>query len=280
MAFVSSITGVRVSTRGSTRSAFNGTERTAAAPAPRARIVMGVGNQSLVDLGLDKFMDKPRVTDDKSKSAIVNEVYKMVFANAYIMDSEKAEMNKAESMFLNGDLTVKQFVMALAMTEQYKKRFFDNRPVCGAVEMNYKHFLGRTPDGLADYQTKTYKYDNNGYAAFVSSFFEDGEYDRVFGDWGVPYYRGYKSEANLSMTSFTHFFQVVRGGSTSDKGMVNNLIPLNKNGLKSVPIPVKPLAGGASSSVPGADMITTVVSGLIIIAIAFLVIANGSTPTS
>eukprot|EP00189_Rhodosorus_marinus_P012146 CAMPEP_0184737406 /NCGR_PEP_ID=MMETSP0315-20130426/205_1 /TAXON_ID=101924 /ORGANISM="Rhodosorus marinus, Strain UTEX LB 2760" /LENGTH=279 /DNA_ID=CAMNT_0027204589 /DNA_START=80 /DNA_END=919 /DNA_ORIENTATION=+ len=279
MAFVSSLTGVSVSARVSARSAFNGTGTTAKAPAPRARIVMGAGNQSLADLGLDKFMDKPKVADEKSRSAIVNEVYKMVFANAYVMDSEKAEMSKAESQFLNGDLTVKQFVMALAMTEQYKRRFFDNRPLCGAVEMNYKHFLGRTPDGLADYQNKTYQYDTYGYDAFVTAFFEDGEYDNAFGDTGVPYYRGYSSEANLSMASFTHFFQVVRGGSTSDKGMVNNLIPLNDKGLKSVPIPVKPL--NAANSMEGPDA-ATVLGGLLLAAIlvAFVLMSNGSAPVS
>mmetsp|Transcript_11885 Transcript_11885/g.17209 ORF Transcript_11885/g.17209 Transcript_11885/m.17209 type:complete len:352 (-) Transcript_11885:120-1175(-) len=245
MAFVSSVGSLTGHVAGAKCSGFTGSAISTAVPKGKATIMMGAGNQALGSLGLDKFMDKYMVQGvpmnqvaPTEYKTVIDAIYAHVFANAYIMESERAEMAVPESQFKLGELTVKEFVMALAMTEEYQRRFFDNRPLYGAIEMNFKHFLGRTPDGLEEYRAKSAVYDAKGYAKFVQAFFDDGEYDLAFGDWMVPFYRGYKTECNLSMAAFTHFFKVVRGGSTSDKGSITNAIPLNSKGIRSIPIPV------------------------------------------
>eukprot|EP00183_Erythrolobus_madagascarensis_P000255 CAMPEP_0185848298 /NCGR_PEP_ID=MMETSP1354-20130828/3239_1 /TAXON_ID=708628 /ORGANISM="Erythrolobus madagascarensis, Strain CCMP3276" /LENGTH=344 /DNA_ID=CAMNT_0028548685 /DNA_START=127 /DNA_END=1161 /DNA_ORIENTATION=- len=215
------------------------------------------GNSSLDKLGLDKFeTERPKVTTAAAPigfsaeyESIISSIYRQVFGNAYIMESERAEMAKAESEFRDMRMTVKEFIRCLAKSEQYKKRFFDARPLYAAIELNFKHFLGRTPDGLEQYRAKSAVYDASGYEAFVDAFFDDGEYDEVFDDYEVPYYRGFKTEANLSMAAFTHFFTVVRGASTSDKSnpaMGVHGIPLNYYGISATPLAV--VAPGSAGS--------------------------------
>ena len=176
----------------------------------------------------------------------IQAIYRQVFGNAYIMESERAEMSKLESQFRDGTYSVKEFIRALGKTYQYRKRFFEGRPLYGAIELNYKHFLGRTPDGLEEYRKRSVIYDTKGYEKFIDSWFDDGEFDEAFGEWTVPFIRGHLTESNLSMSAFTHLFQVVRGSSTSDKANPRtrtNRITLNRAGIQKVPLPV--IAPGA-----------------------------------
>jgi phycoerythrin-associated linker protein len=173
------------------------------------------------------------------------------------MESERATMAKEESMFRDGQLSVKEFARALAKTNEYQRRFFSSRPLYGAIELNFKHFLGRTPDGLEQYRAKSAVYDASGYSAFVDAFFDDGEYDLAFDEWCAPFMRGHLTESNLSMCAFTHMFQVVRGSSTSDKSnprIMTNKIPLNQAGIQSIPLAIiNPGSEGATFQDPDAS---------------------------
>lgn len=221
-------------------------------PAPVvARLGTVLGNSSLDKLGLDKFStERFTVNDGKHPEGfsgeyevIIRGCYQQIFGNAYIMESERAEMAKFESEFRDGQLTVKEFCRVLAKTYQYRKRFFDSRPLYGAIELCFKHILGRTPDGLEEYRAKSAVYDTKGYDAFIDAFFDDGEFDFYFDEYTVPYYRGHLTTSNLSMCAFTHMFQVVRGSSTSDKSnprTLTNKITLNQAGIQSIPLAVIP----------------------------------------
>lgn len=246
---------------------FTGAPLSAAASAPAATVMrLGTvaGNSSLDKLGLDKYVERfevPTPTRPAGFSAdyevLIQACYRQIYGNAYIMESERAEMAKFESEFRDGRFTVKDFCRVIAKSYQYRKRFFDGRPLYGAIELNFKHFLGRTPDGLEHYRAKSAVYDTKGYDAFVDAFFDDGEYDAFFGDWCVPYIRGHLTTSNLSMAAFTHVFQVVRGSSTSDKAnprTLVNKIPLNQAGIQSIPLAVvAPGADGSTFQSPDAS---------------------------
>lgn len=214
-----------------------------------ARLGTVLGNSSLDKLGLDKYKERFELKEPgrpAGKSAeyevYIQAAYRQIFGNAYNMESERAEMARIESDFRDGELTVKEFCRALCKSYQYRKRFFDGRPLYGAIELMYKHILGRTPDGLEQYRSKSYVYDNFGYDKLVDSFFDDNrEYDYYFDQWCVPYIRGHLTDSNLSMASFTHIFQLVRGSSTSDKAnpkTMTDKITLNMSGIQSIPLPV------------------------------------------
>lgn len=223
-----------------------------------ARLGTILGNSSLDKLGLDKFEDERFVVNESGRpdgfsadyEVFIQAIYRHVFGNAYIMESERAEMAKLESGFRDQRYTVKEFCRQLGKTYQYRKRFFEGRPLYGAIELNFKHFLGRTPDGLEQYRAKSAVYDQQGYDKFIDAFFDDGEYDAYFDDYRVPYYRGHLTTSNLSMCAFTHMFQVVRGSSTSDKAnprTMSNKITLNRAGIQSIPLAIiAPGADGAT----------------------------------
>jgi phycoerythrin-associated linker protein len=216
-----------------------------------ARLGGGTGqiNTSLDKLGIHKSSNERFLPLDNVRPAgfsadyeeIIQGAYRQIFGNAYIMESERAEMSKIESEYRDGRLSTKDFCRALAKTYQYRKRFFDGRPLYGAIELNFKHLLGRTPDGLEQYRARSAVYDTQGYDKFIDAFFDDGEYDQFFGDWCVPFVRGHLTTSNLSMCAFTHMFFLHRGQSTSDKSnprIMTNKIPLNRAGIQSIPIPV------------------------------------------
>eukprot|EP00172_Hildenbrandia_rubra_P003110 Plantae.Rhodophyta-Hildenbrandia_rubra.ctg4590.p1 GENE.Plantae.Rhodophyta-Hildenbrandia_rubra.ctg4590~~Plantae.Rhodophyta-Hildenbrandia_rubra.ctg4590.p1 ORF type:complete len:376 (-),score=48.54 Plantae.Rhodophyta-Hildenbrandia_rubra.ctg4590:163-1290(-) len=250
------------------RSTFTGSEVAPHTPnvaqrvTPTARLGTVTGNSSLGKLGLDKCTERFMVNDggrpagfSADYEVIIQAVYRQVFGNAYIMESERADMAKLESEFRDGRTTVKEFARALGKTYEYRRRFFDGRPLYGAIELHYKHFLGRTPDGLEDYRCRSAVYDTKGYEKYIDSFFDDGEYDRFYNEWTVPFIRGHLTTSNLSMASFTHLFQVVRGSSTSDKANPRtrtDRITLNQAGIQSVPLAViAPGSGGTTYQEPG-----------------------------
>lgn len=232
-----------------------------------AALGLGTGqvNTSLDKLGLHKASNERFVPLDNGRpdgfsadyEEIISGAYRQIFGNAYVMESERAEMSKIESEYRDGRLTTKEFCRALGKSYQYRKRFFDGRPLYGAIELNFKHFLGRTPDGLEHYRAKSAVYDTKGYEKFIDAFFDDGEYDQFFDEWCVPFVRGHLTTSNLSMCAFTHTFVVNRASSTSDKAnprtMVNK-IPLNQAGIQSIPIAVvNPGSAGASFLAPDAS---------------------------
>lgn len=264
MAFVSTFTAA-AGTIAARSSGFAGASVSTAAPTvsamtPTARLGTIAGNSSLDKLGLDKQQAERFSVMDNCRPAgysadyeeIISNVYRTVFGNAYIMESERATMAKDESEFRDGRTTLKDFVRALVKSNEYKRRFFDSRPLYGAIELAYKHVLGRTPDGLEEYRMRSGVYDTKGYEAYMDSFLDDGEYDQAFGEDMVPYLRGHLTTTNKSMAAFTHMFQMHRGSGVSDKSNPRTMvhgITLNRAGIRSIPLPVvAPGSAGASYS--------------------------------
>lgn len=231
-----------------------------------ARLGNGTGNPntSLDKLGLEKTNERFSPSDNGRPDGVsadyetlIQGIYRQIFGNAYIMESERAELAKLESQFRDLSLTVKDFCRELAKTNQYKKRFFEGRPLYGAIELNFKHFLGRTPDGLEQYRAKSAVYDSQGYDKFIDSFFDDGEYDEYYGDDTAPYIRGHLTTSNLSMSAFTHMFQMYRGASVSDKSnprTMTNRITLNRAGINAMPMSI--MFPGAAVSYVGDDRLS------------------------
>jgi hypothetical protein len=74
---------------------------------------------------------------------IIRAVYRQVLGNAHVMESER--LTVPESQFKQGRLSVREFVRQVAKSELYRSRFFDNCYRYRAIELNFKHLLGRAP---------------------------------------------------------------------------------------------------------------------------------------
>jgi hypothetical protein len=91
---------------------------------------------------------------------VIRASYKQVLGNAYVMESER--LVTLESQLRGGDLSVRELTRSLAKSELYRSRLFDSCYRYRAIELNFKHLLGRAPDN--------------------------------FGESIVPFYRGYTSQ--------------------------------------------------------------------------------------
>ncbi|MBD2258982.1 phycobilisome linker polypeptide [Pseudanabaena sp. FACHB-2040] len=147
--------------------------------------------------------------------AVIYAAYRQVFGNQYIMASER--YTSAESLLRQGEISVRDFVRALALSELYREKFFSSSPQNRFIELNFKHLLGRAPYDQDEIAFHTDLYINHGYAAEINSYLDSAEYRDNFGDGIVPYYRGYLTQANQKTVGFTRFFQLYRGYGTSDR---------------------------------------------------------------
>jgi len=84
----------------------------------------------------------------------------------------------------------------------YKSRFIDNCPRYRSHELNFKHLLGRAPDGYQETLTHSQTLDDQGYEADIDSYLDSDEYQNTFGENIVPYYRGYKTQTGVNQTDY------------------------------------------------------------------------------
>jgi uncharacterized coiled-coil protein SlyX len=159
---------------------------------------------------------------------IIRAVYRQVLGNAYVMESERLVV--AESRLTNGEISVREFVRQIAQSPLYSSRFFENCPRYRAIELNFKHLLGRAPESYEEMSYHSQILDRDGYAAEIDSYIDSEEYINAFGEYTVPYYRGYKTQTGKNIVGFTHLFQLLRGASSSDKNLTTgNRSRLNRS---------------------------------------------------
>ena len=180
--------------------------------------------------------------------SLINAVYRQVLGNAYVMESERLAV--PESQFKMGEMSVREFVRAVAKSALYRDRFFTNVPRYRYIELAYRHLLGRAPNSYDDMKMHSNVLDAEGYDADIDSFIDSDEYQNTFGENFVPFLRGWKTEALTHIVGFTHTFQLVRGASTSSlKADLSGTSPkLNALVINAQPTPVT--SPGNTFSVP------------------------------
>lgn len=193
-------------------------------------------------LGLDAFDGtKVELRPDWSESdlqGIFRATYKQVLGNEYIMKAER--LTSAESLLRQGNLTVRDFVRAVALSELYKKKFFLPNNNQRFVELNFKHLLGRPPYDEEELAFHTRLVEDKGYDAEINYYFESEEYENKFGDNIVPYYIGFQVLTGSRTVGFSRMFQLYRGYANNDRGQVGS-----KNGKL-----FKEVARNQASSIP------------------------------
>jgi phycoerythrin-associated linker protein len=209
-------------------------------------------------LGVSLFDETPPIEwvsgSAVDAETVIQAVYRQVLGNAYVMESER--LSVPESQFKRGELSVREFVRAIAKSDLYCSRFFTSCARYRAIELNFRHLLGRPPLDLEEMRGHSTIQDTQGFEADIDSYIDSDEYQNTFGENIVPYIRGYKTEACQSMVQFTHTFQLVRGASSSSlKGDLAGKKP-RLNALviqeKAVPV-VSPASSGSTFRDPGSS---------------------------
>jgi phycoerythrin-associated linker protein len=207
-------------------------------------------------LGVSLFDETPPIEWVPGSSAedteiLIRAVYRQVLGNAYVMESER--LTVPESQFKRGELSVREFVRAVAKSELYRSRFFTSCARYRAIELNFRHLLGRPPLDLEEMRMHSTLLDTQGFEADIDAYLDSDEYQSTFGENFVPYIRGYKTEACNSMVQFTHTFELVRGASSSSlKGDLAGKAPkLNALVINQTPTAVvSPAGAGATFRTP------------------------------
>ena len=197
-------------------------------------------------LGTTAFEGTPRVelrpnwTAEDAKT-VIWAVYRQVLGNDYLMQSER--LTSLESLLVNGKLSVRDFVRAVAKSELYKTKFLYPNFQTRVIELNIKHLLGRAPYDESEVIEHLDRYQNQGFDADIDSYIDSAEYDAYFGDAIVPYYRDFVTTGVGQRTvGFTRMFRLYRGYANSDRSQLAGAnsrlaVDLAKNSASAIVAP-------------------------------------------
>jgi len=152
----------------------------------------------------------------------LNAAYRQVFGNAHVFDEDRSRT--AESLFINGDLTVQGLISALALSDTYRRLFFDVNGPYRFVELNFKHLLGRAPRNQAELSEHVQILALDGYEAEINSYLYSTEYLQVFGFDTVPYDRGTVSESGESNITYNRTRALAPGFAGFDGDQKSQLL--------------------------------------------------------
>ena len=183
----------------------------------------------------------PGASSVEDLDAVIANAYRQVFGNAYLMESERLTI--AESKLREGSISVREFVRQLATSEHYRRSFFDKFTNLRAIELNFKHLLGRAPESYQEISEHIQLIAEGGFTAEINSYLDSNEYQNAYGEDIVPYYRGYTSQVGNSLIGYTNSYQLLRGASTSDKASLGGASPrLQSNLIRNNASPISPIS--------------------------------------
>lgn len=139
-----------------------------------------------------RFVMKPGLSTSE-KESIIKAAYRQVFERD-IAKAYSLTISQLESQVKNGQLSVKEFIRALGKSSIYQKQFYDPFVNSRAVELAFRHFLGRGPSSLEEFQKYFAIVSKNGLAAVVDALINSKEYGDYFGEETVPYIRSIGEE--------------------------------------------------------------------------------------
>ena len=146
-------------------------------------------------------------------NALIRSAYKQVMGNPHLMEFERAL--SAESKFIDGYLSTREFVRAVGLSAEYKRRFFETNAPYRFIELNFKHFLGRAPQSQEEISEHTKILAEGGYEAEICSYVDSVEYQSIFGEDTIPYAR-ILTENGRSQVAFNRHLSLAEGFAASD----------------------------------------------------------------
>lgn len=135
--------------------------------------------------------DQPRIysTDNLLSSSdivdLIEAAYRQIFFHAFKVDRELF----LESQLKSGQITVRQFIRGLLLSNTYTKSFYDLNSNYRFVEQCVQRVLGRSVYSKQEKIAWSIVIATKGRAGFVDALLDSDEYLENFGDSIVPYQR-------------------------------------------------------------------------------------------
>ena len=127
-----------------------------------------------------------------------NDVIKAAYRQVFERDITKAysqSISDLESKVKNGEISTKEFIRRLCSSPLYRSQFFTPYINSRALELAFKHILGRGPSSREEVQKYFSIVSSGGLKALVDALIDSDEYSDYFGEETVPYLRGLGQEA-------------------------------------------------------------------------------------
>lgn len=140
-----------------------------------------------------KFVMKTGLSESE-KQSIVKAAYRQIFERD-ITRAYSQSISDLESKVKNGDISMKEFVRRSCKSPLYRKQFFEPFINSRALELAFRHILGRGPSSREEVQNYFSIVSNGGLSALVDALVDSQEYSDYFGEETVPYIRGLGQEA-------------------------------------------------------------------------------------
>jgi phycocyanin-associated rod linker protein len=215
------------------------------------------GLQQAGRLGISPFEEskpvelRPHWTQEDAKG-VIRAAYRQVLGNEHIMQSER--LTSAESLLLQGSISVRDFVRAIAVSELYRQKFFYPNFHVRFIELNYKHLLGRAPYDQTEISYHLDLYQEKGYEAEIDSYLSSVEYEQSFGDNIVPYHRDFSTDhAGQRTVGFSRLLQLYRGYANSSRSQGQKQPKLTWELARNTASPIAASGSGALSGAVGGD---------------------------
>jgi phycobilisome core-membrane linker protein len=140
-----------------------------------------------------KFAMKPGLSGVE-KSDIVKAAYRQLFERD-ITRAYSQSVSDLESKVKNGEISMKGFVRRMCKSPLYRKQFVEPFINSRAIELAFRHILGRGPSSREELQKYFSILSASGWNQFVDALVDSNEYSDYFGEETVPYIRGLGQEA-------------------------------------------------------------------------------------
>nr|YP_010904082.1 phycobilisome linker polypeptide [Caulacanthus ustulatus]WCH57333.1 phycobilisome linker polypeptide [Caulacanthus ustulatus] len=135
-----------------------------------------------------KFVMKTSLSVEE-KNNVIRACYRQIFERD-ITKAYSLAFSDLESQVKNGQLSIKEFVRLLGKSSVYCKQFFEPFVNSRSLELSFRHFLGRGPGSLEEFQQYFSILSVRGLGGLVDSLVNSEEYSDYFAEETVPYLRG------------------------------------------------------------------------------------------
>ena len=116
---------------------------------------------------------------------LIEAAYRQIFFHAFAADREKF----LESQLRNGQITVRDFIRGLVLSDRYRRSFYDLNNNYRFVEQTVQRVLGRDVYSEREKIAWSIVVATKGINGFINDLVDSDEYLESFGDSTVPYQR-------------------------------------------------------------------------------------------
>nr|YP_009295667.1 phycobillisome linker protein [Mastocarpus papillatus]AOL58151.1 phycobillisome linker protein [Mastocarpus papillatus] len=192
-----------------------------------------------------RFVMKTSLSTEE-KNNVIRACYKQVFERD-IAKAYNLVFSDLESQVKNGQLSVKEFIRLLGKSSTYRKQFFEPFVNSRVLELAFKHFLGRGPSSLEEFQKYFSILSSRGLPGFIDSLINSIEYSDYFAEETVPYLRSLGEEpqesrnwgAQIDLFNYSTVFRKIPQFITLFSDYKNSLPDQHPYGLSNDPLGIQ-----------------------------------------